>query len=275
MQIGGTMKVSTFAAIAVLAVLAVGCGSREDGAEGAVGQGDVAVSGERGGATVSAEVGGVTAQPIAYQGGGATGTLPGITVLGTGTAKAVPDVADWTFGVQSEAETASGALEAASDATRKLLAALEGAGIADADLRTEQVSLWPRTTDDGRAVVGYTASNSVHATVRDLAEAGDVVDAAVRAGANQVYGPSLRVSDSRAQYHAASEAAMDDARARAEVLAAKAGVALGAPVAIVESGGGVPGPLYDRAMGGAEAAVPIEPGVNEITATLTVTFAIS
>jgi len=218
-----------------------------------------------------------TAAQISYQpGGGASGTLPGITVLGSGTARAVPDVADWSFGVQSDAETASAALKAASEATRRIIGALRGEGIAKEDLRTEQVSLYPRTTDDGRAVIGYSASSTVHATVRDLAKAGSIVDAAVEAGANQIYGPSLRVSDNRAQYRAAIEAALDDARTRAQALAAKAGVTLGGPVAIVESGGGTPGRVYDRAMAEAGGAdVPIEPGVDEIAATLTVTYAIS
>jgi uncharacterized protein len=274
MQIGGTMKVSTFAAIAVLALLVAGCGEKNGGAEGASGQGDVSGSAEPGDVALSAAD--AVGQPIAYQTGGGTGTLPGITVTGTGTARAVPNLADWSFGVQSDADTAAAALNAASDTTRKILDALRDAGVAQEDLRTEHVSLYPRTTDDGRAVIGYTASSSIHATVRELGEAGAVVDAAVRAGANQVYGPSLRVSDSRAQYRAAAEAAIDDARARAEALAAKAGLTLGAPVAIVETGSSIPGPLYDRAMAGAEAAsLPIEPGVNEITATLTVTFAIS
>jgi hypothetical protein len=185
-------------------------------------------------------------------------------------------VADWSFGVQSDAETASAALKAASEATRRIIGALRNEGIAKEDLRTEQVSLYPRTTDDGRAVIGYSASSTVHATVRDLGKAGSIVDAAVEAGANQIYGPSLRVSDNRAQYRAAIEAALDDARARAQALATKAGVTLGGPVAIVESGGGIPGPVYDRGLaeaGGAE--VPIEPGVDEIAATLIVTYAIS
>lgn len=264
------MKVLTFAVVAVLAVLAAGCSSKEDGTEGTLGQGraDVAVVGEPGQGT---------AAQISYQpGGGVSGTLPGITVVGSGTARAVPDVADWSFGVQSDAETASAALKAASEATRRIIGALRDEGIAKEDLRTEQVSLYPRTTDDGRAVIGYSASSTVHATVRDLGKAGSIVDAAVEAGANEIYGPSLRVSDNRAQYRAAIEAALDDARARAQALAAKAGVTLGGPVAIVESGGGTPGPVYDRGMaqaGGAE--VPIEPGVDEIAATLTVTYAIS
>ena len=264
------MKVLTFAVVAVLAVLAAGCSSKDDGTEVALGQaaGDVAVVGEPGKGT---------AAQISYQpGGGASGTLPGITVVGSGTARAVPDVADWSFGVQSDAETASAALKAASEATRRIIGALGDEGIAKEDLRTEQVSLYPRTTDDGRAVIGYSATSSVHATVRDLGKAGSIVDAAVEAGANQVYGPSLRVADNRAQYRAAIEAALDDARARAQALAAKAGVTLGAPVAIVESGGGTPGPVYDRGLAEAGGAgVPIEPGVDEIAATLMVTYAIS
>jgi uncharacterized protein len=208
---------------------------------------------------------------------GSGGTLPGITVIGSGTARAIPDVADWSFGVQADASTATAALEAAAKETRQIVAALRDAGVAKEDLRTEQVSLYPRTSNDGLSVIGYSASSSVFATVRELAKAGSVVDAAVGAGANQVSGPTLRVSDNRAQYRSAVDAAMDDARARAQALADKAGVTLGGPIAIVENGGGYPGPVYgayDRAAA-AESAVPIEPGVDQISASLTVTFAIT
>ena len=266
------MKVSLFAVIAVAATLAAGCSSAktDNGVELGRGQGDLAVSGKPGTGLAS---------PVSYQtvGGSGGGVLPGITVMGSGTARAVPDVADWSFGVQADASTATAALADASKATRRIIDALRSAGIAKEDLRTEQVSLYPRTSDDGLSVIGYSASSSVHATVRELARAGSIVDAAVSAGANQVSGPSLRVSDNHAQYRAAVEAAIDDARARAQTLAAKAGVTLGGPVAIVESGGGYPGPMYgayDRAAG-AESGVPIEPGIEEISATLMVTFAIS
>jgi uncharacterized protein YggE len=111
---------------------------------------------------------------------------------------------------------------------------MKAAGIAGDDLQTEQVSVYPRTSDDGMSIVGYDASNTVRATIRDLDQAGGIVDEAVAAGANQVYGPSLTVSDTEAQYSAAVDAAFDDARARAQAIADKAGVTLGAPVAIVE-----------------------------------------
>jgi uncharacterized protein YggE len=273
MENGGVVRISLFfALLAVLALLAAGCGGGANDGDGvAVGKGQAGTS------VSSGDMGkdiALTTYPTVT---GTGGTLPGITVIGSGTAKAVPDVADWSFGVQADASTATAALAAAAKETREIVAALRDAGIAKEDLRTEQVSLYPRTSDDGLSVIGYSASSSVSATVRDLGKAGSVVDAAVGAGANQVSGPNLRVSDNRAQYRAAIDAAMDDAGARAQALAAKAGVTLGGPIAIVESGGGYPGPMYgayDRAAG-AESPVPIEPGVDQISATLTVTFAIS
>lgn len=255
------MKIVAIATLAAAAALAVAGCSGDDGPE-------IAAAGGLATGQLSAE---------ALQAGtGGGGGAQGITVTGTGSASAVPDVADWSFGVQSDADTASAALSQNAEAMDRLLNALKGQGIAKDDLRTEQVSLYPRTTDDGRAVVGYTASSSVHATIRKMSEAGKVVDAAVAAGANNVYGPTLRLSDSEAQYRAAVDAAYDDALSRARAIAEKAGVTLGAPLAIVEGGGGYPGPLYDRMAvaesGGGEVA--IEPGKQEVGATLTVTFAI-
>lgn len=258
------MRITLLVAVILAAAFATGCSGDDQNPEiasGASPGGDILTAAEK-----------IGFQQVA----GASGALPGITVVGSGTARTVPDVADWSFGVQSDADTASAALNAASEATRRIVDALRNAGISKEDLRTEQVSLYPRTTDDGRAVIGYTASSTVHATIEDLGKAGSVVDAAVDAGANQIYGPTLRVSDSRAQYRAAVDAAFDDARAHAEALAAKAGVTLGGPIAIVESGGSPPVLTEgERLMADAAQGVPIEPGTQEIGATLTVTFAIS
>jgi uncharacterized protein YggE len=183
-------------------------------------------------------------------------------------------VADWSFGVRSQASTASDALSANASAMKAVLAALEGAGVSKQDLQTTEVSLYPETADDGRTVTGYSASSTVTATVRKLGDAGKVVDAAVRAGANDVYGPNLRPSSTDAAYSQAVDKAFDDARAHAEAIAAKAGVSLGSPVAIVEGGGYVPGPVmaYDRAA--AAEVAPVEPGTQQVSASLTVTFSI-
>lgn len=208
-----------------------------------------------------------------------TVAAPGITVVGTGSAKAVPDVTEWSFGVRSEADSASAAMSENAAATRRVIDALRAAGVDRDDLRTEQVSLYPRMSEDGhteggQGVLGYTASNTVHVTVKGVERAGAVVDAAVEAGANEVYGPSLRVSESDEEYAEAVDAAFDDARAKAEAIAAKAGLTLGAPVAVVEGGGG--GPIaYGESAAALDAAVPIEAGSQQIQAFLTVTFDVS
>lgn len=254
------MKIAPAVLIAaVLAVVAAGCGGEDPAAPA-----PLAAAGGSLGKDVAALA--AATEPAA--------SPAGITVTGTGSVTAVPDVADWSFGVQADAGSAAEALRTASASARRIVDAVRGAGVERRDIRTEQVSVYPRMSADGQTVEGFSASSSVSVVVRDIGRSGDVVDGAVTAGANQVSGPSLRVSDDLSRYTAALDAAFDDARARAEAIAERAGVSLGAPLAIVEGGGfgGGPVPLMERAA--ADAAVQIEPGSQQVTATLTVTFAI-
>jgi uncharacterized protein YggE len=258
---------------ASLALVAAGCGGGNDSAPGQPSPEPVAVAGGGVAGAPGKDLAAAGADFSPVQRASGSG-LPGITVVGTGTASAVPDVSDWSFGVQADAASAADALKAASASSRRIVAALRNAGVERKDIRTDQVSIYPHMSSDGRSVDGYSASASVSAVVRDIGRAGKVVDAAVQAGANQVNGPNLRLSDDSAQYRTAVDAAYDDARARAEAIAAKAGVALGAPVAIVEGGGyGGPAPYGVRTLDAA-AEVAIEPGTQDVTATLTVTFAV-
>ena len=94
----------------------------------------------------------------------------------------------------------------------------------------------------------------------------------MKAGANQVYGPTFSIADQSELYKNALEDAFADARSKAEALAAVTGVSLGGVINVIEGGGFVPLPVDAAA---AEAAPPIEPGLQEIQANLTVTFAIS
>ena len=195
----------------------------------------------------------------------------GITVLGTGSVNVTPDRASFAFGTVNQAATANGALTASSQSIARVIAAIKKAGVAQADIQTSDVSLSPRMNDTGNEIVGYTASNTVTATIRKLGDAGDVVDAAVGAGSNQVYGPNLLASDQDAAYRNALKAAVAVARAKAETLAAAANSTLGKITAIVEGGGAMPMPV---AVGAKDSSVPIEPGTQKIEATVSVTFAL-
>lgn len=197
----------------------------------------------------------------------------GITVQGTASVKSVPDRAQLSFGVESQGATAKAALSANATEMRRVIAALKSAGATD--IQTQSVSLSPRYKD-GNEVQGYAAQNSVSAIVRDLAKAGPVIDAAVDAGANQVYGPMLSVADQSELYRQALRAAVADARTRAQALAAAANVSLGRVTSIVEGGGGPqPVPLARAQVAADTASTPIEPGQQETGATVTVTFSIS
>src|SRR5436190_12736468 len=90
-----------------------------------------------------------------------------ITVGGTGSVRAVPNRAQFSFGVTTQGTTAAQAIDVNAGLARKVIAALKAGGVASDDLQTEAVSLEPRYSDDG-AIVGYTATNSVSATSRDL-----------------------------------------------------------------------------------------------------------
>ncbi len=215
-------------------------------------------------------------RPEAAQGQSAdSGSALGITVTGTGSVKAVPDLAEFSFGVETQGDTGNDALAKNNEATQKVIAAIKGAGVAAADVQTQQVSVYPRYAQDGQKIVGYTASNTVSAKVRDLSKVGAVVDAAVTAGANQVYGPTLSISEQSDLYQDALTKAFADAKVKAQTIAGAAGVSLGRVANIVEGGGFVPPVFATAAAEGGDKGVPIEPGLQEIPANLTVTFSIS
>ncbi len=193
-----------------------------------------------------------------------------ITVTGSGTVSATPTKAVFEFGVGTRGKTAVQALNDDSAQMRKLIAALEGAGIPAGSLQTSSVSLSPVTSEDGTAIVGYTASNSVSATIADLARAGSIVDVAVAAGANQVDGPNLTVADQGALYRSALQAAVADAHAKADVLAVAGGLHVGAVMSIQESGDTTP--VTFSAAKAPGPSTPIATGTESIAASVTVTF---
>lgn len=195
-----------------------------------------------------------------------------ITVSGNGTVTSVPDRAELGFSVETRGKSAAATLAQNSAAASKVIAALRDAGVAADDIQTSQVSLSPQTTQDGLTIVGYTASNSV--SVRSaIAQAGKLIDTAVAAGADSVSGPSLSLSDQAGLYRDALKKAVADAKLKAQALADSAGLTLGGAVSITEGSAAPPVPM---AMGKADSAgTPIQPGTQDVQATVTVTYAAS
>jgi len=208
-------------------------------------------------------------------------TKPSGTVLvsGTGRIEIEPDVADLRLGVVISRPTVDAARAAAADAMAGILGAIIGAGVARRDVRTSVLSVQPRYDyRDGKApvLIGYDLANVVEVTVRDLATLGAAVDGALTAGATSLDGLTFRVDDPSEAEDAARTAAVVQARARADALAAAAGVTITAVIDIVEGG---PPPVRPQSRAGrmvmaAEAGTPVEAGTTEIAVTVTVTFRI-
>lgn len=217
---------------------------------------------------VAAAIAGVAQPHLGRSATPSTGST--ITVTGNGAVDATPDRASFDFGVTTNGPTAAAALSRNASEARAIIAALKKAGIGSSDIQTTQVSLWPQTSSNGTRITGYQASNSVHVTA-GLGKSGSLVDAAVRAGANNVGGPSLDTADKSALYNQALKQALGEAKRKAQAIANATGLTLGAALKVRE--GGAPTPIvYGEALAARATAVPIEAGTQKIDASVTVTY---
>lgn len=201
-----------------------------------------------------------------------------ITVNGAAMADAVPDVATVAAGVDTRADTAAAALAGNSETMTAIFAAIEAAGVERRDVQTSQLSLTPvfepykEDADRPPAVVAYEATNMVSVKVRAIDGLGGIIDALAKAGANSLQGVSFEVAEPKPYLDKAREEAVADARARAELYARAAGVALG-PVVSISEVVDMPGPIMMRAEA-ASAAPPIAAGTVSLSAQVSVVYAI-
>ncbi|MEX0752233.1 MAG: SIMPL domain-containing protein, partial [Xanthobacteraceae bacterium] len=152
-----------------------------------------------------------------------------LTVAGEGEVAVVPDLAVLTGGVITAARTAREASEANAKAMTAVMAALKEAGVADGDVQTARLSLQPMRDQNriGPArITGFQASNQVTIKIRELAKVADIIDRLVAAGANDISGIQFVVSSPSKLLDQAREAAVADARRKAEIYARAANVRL-------------------------------------------------
>lgn len=201
-----------------------------------------------------------------------------LTVTGEGDARVAPDQATVQLGVTTQAESAAAAMRQNSEQQTGVIAALTDAGIEAADIQTSGLNLTPMVDyGEGRAprVTGYQANNMVSVRVRDVPRLGEVLDAIVTAGANEINGISFTRDDSQATEDEARRVAVADARHKAEVLAEAAGLTLGRLVSLrdAEAPQG-PQPMMMQARMEADAKVPVAPGELSMTAQVHAEYAL-
>ena len=211
-------------------------------------------------------------------------SLHAITTQATGQVKGVPDVLNVWFNVHTEGTSANDTLRDNSAATQQVIDAAHGAGVSDDDIQTTNIAISPRfDTPTGRAarVVGYSADNSFVVKLRDPAKNGATIDAlsAAAGDAVQVQGIAYSFDDDTKLLDEARKDAVARARAQAQQLADAAGVQLGAVRSVTDAPAQPPSYPYALGAGAAAArdavAVPVSPGTQQLTLTVTVVFDIA
>ena len=209
------------------------------------------------------------AQPI-------TGTRLDISVSGEATR--VPNLAVISAGVVTRAKTASAALQANSARMERVLAALRRAGVAERDIQTSSISLNPDyryVENQPPQLTGYNASNQVSIRFRDIRNSGEILDALVAEGANQINGPSMTIEQPQAALDEARANAVAAGRARAELYARALGKRVVRVISVSESGGyyAPPPPMPERGdMVMAVSKTEIVPGEQKLQVNLSMVF---
>jgi uncharacterized protein len=204
----------------------------------------------------------------------------GIVVVGEGRVTVAPDYAQIASGVTTRGKTVKEASDANSKTMAAVIKALVDAGVAQNDIQTSRFSVQPvYVPQEPRTepkLAGYSVSNQVRAKIRQIDKLGEILDRLITAGATDVGNVEFLVSDPSKALDQAREAAIADARRKAEVYARAAGIRLGQVEWITEASGFGPAvPLRGQGAAARAAAVPIATGEDTLEATVTVGFTIA
>ncbi len=204
-----------------------------------------------------------------------------LAVVGEGSVDVVPDQGIIDVGISVvEVDTPEAVQEQVNKVNSAIIESLKGLGIEEKNIKTSNYSVYPAYDyATGREITGYSGEARVSITVNDQSQVDAVIDAATKAGANNIYGSSFTVSDPATYRAEARNAAIKNAKEEAAQIAKDLNIKLGKVVNIVEtSGGNSVSPLYDAAMygrgagGGGGGGVAFEPGSQKITSTVTLYF---
>ncbi len=202
-----------------------------------------------------------------------------IEVAGEGSVSAAPDFARVTLGVASTGKTAGEAMAANAKAANALVSLIKAEGVAPADIQTSEMSISPMFSQPAHGqetaptITGYSVTNNVAVTVREIPRLGALLDKAVTAGANSVYGVGFGHNDTSVLLDKARPLAVEDARRKAEIFAGAAGAKIGRLMALTEEAGRQPPIAFSRAFAAsAPAPTPVEAGEDKLTVTVTARF---
>jgi hypothetical protein len=206
-----------------------------------------------------------------------------ITVTGFGKARANPDRASVSVGVNVADEDITRAVEESNETIARITEAVKGLGVEEADIQTTNFSIWAEEqwdseTGQRKEEKLYRIDSTIQINVNDVEKVGELLEVSIASGANNVYGLSFGIQDPSSLAADARVGALDDARQRAEQIAQELGVTLGEVQSAVEVSGASVMPFFETAgigMGGGGGEPPISEGSMTVTLSMEVTFKIN
>jgi len=206
------------------------------------------------------------------------GSAPKLTVQGTGNASATPDLLTLTVDIAVTDSSAQASLVDDNSKASAVTAVLKQGGIANKDIQTSNVSIQPQYNSSG-AITGYQMTNTLTAQLHDFSRAGSVVDALTAAAGNSTRIDSLTFSiqDPRTIEDAARTDAVNQAVSHARSMAQAAGERLGPVCSLTDDSSpdyGIPADQKLSAAAAPEAVVPLQAGTQEVSAQITLVYAL-
>jgi uncharacterized protein len=200
-----------------------------------------------------------------------------ITVTGTGTVTGVPNQLILSMSIQVNGSSVTSALTQADQTVRRVTAALRNTGVQQSDIQTSGLQISPNYQNNSQVPTSYGVSESMTVTMNQMKKAGIQIDAAVRAGGNAVTvdNVSMNLTSTGALMAAARASAVANAKAQAQQFASALGEQLGPVISITPVQQSMP-QQFDYANGAAvpkASSVPISPGTQQLTVTITVVYA--
>ena len=202
-----------------------------------------------------------------------------VEISGEGSVSAAADFARVTLGVTSTGKNAGEAMAANAKAANALVSLVKAEGVAPADIQTSELSISPMFSQappgqqTAPTITGYSVSNNLTVTLRDIPRLGALLDKAVAAGVYSIYGIGFGHNDPSALLDKARPLAVADARRKAEIYATAGGARIGRLMVLTEEAGRQMPVAFSRAFAaGAPAPTPIEAGEDKLTVTVTARF---
>ena len=195
-----------------------------------------------------------------------------VTVVGSGHIQGVPDTLTADVGIEFTAPDVTAAMNQTNDRQQAVINAVTGAGVDRKDISTTDVSLQPKYDNAGGTISGYRASNSIRVKIHPTDSASHVLVVIVGAGgeATRINSVSYSIADDSQLVKDARARAFQDAKSRAEQYAQLSGLKLGKIISISEASGGAVAPPSPPLRGGAmPSSVPLEPGQQTVSFSVT------